>query len=215
MRHHAVIASSNPGKLIEIKRLLNPLGFDLSNQDELGLDPPPETGLTFIENALAKARAASRATGLPALADDSGLEVDALGGAPGVHSARFAGSQGNDQANIAKLLAELESRKTPDRRARFRCLIVYLPHAAHPAPLIADGTWEGLIGMQPCGTQGFGYDPIFYLPRHGCTAAELSAADKDRLSHRGQALRKLCALLRATTDPGRHATADTCRGISR
>ena len=173
----------------------------MSGQNELGLDPPPETALTFIENALAKARAASRATGLPALADDSGLEVDALGGAPGVHSARFAGHQGNDQANIAKLLAELGSQEPLGRRARFRCLAVYLPHADHPAPLIADGTWEGLIGTQACGTQGFGYDSIFYLPRYGCTAAELSAADKDRLSHRGQALGKLCALLTTAVSP--------------
>lgn len=193
-----VVATTNPGKLVEIARLLAPLGLDAVGQAALGIPPAPEPAPTFVENAIAKARAAAGASGLPAIADDSGLEVDALGGAPGVHSARYAGRHGDDAANIAKLLADLAARSdAADRRARFRCVAVYLPDAQHPAPLVAEGVWEGEIAAAPRGRGGFGYDPVFLLPERGLTAAELEPAEKDRLSHRAQAFAALSRMLAA------------------
>jgi len=186
-----VIATGNQGKLAELLRLLEPLGLEPIAQSEFGLEGVDENAPTFIENALAKARAASRAAGLPAIADDSGLEVDALNGEPGVHSARYAGEHGDDTANNRKLLAELQARPDASRSANFRCVAVYLRHPEDPAPLIGQGVWHGEIAKAPCGTGGFGYDPLFLLPDRGLTAAELGQELKNRLSHRGKALEAL------------------------
>lgn len=196
-----VIATANPGKLAELERLLAPLGLEIVSQGEIGLPAAAEDAPTFIENALHKARAAARATGLPALADDSGLEVDALDGAPGVHSARYAGAHGDDRANIERLLRELAARPAAPRRARFRCVAVYLRHAEHPAPLFAEGVWSGEITETPCGAGGFGYDPVFRPSDRDVTAAELAPAEKDRLSHRGQALASLARGLQQEYPP--------------
>jgi XTP/dITP diphosphohydrolase len=162
-------------------------------QAALGVEPAPETAATFVENALLKARHAARATGLPALADDSGLAVDALGGAPGVHSARYAGPRASDDANVAKLLQELEAVPPGRRHARFLCVLVALQHADDPAPLIATGEWRGEIATAASGAGGFGYDPVFVDPRLGRTAAALTAAEKNAVSHRGRALARLIA----------------------
>lgn len=197
MPEHVVFASGNPGKVREIGQMLADLELVVVPQSELGIASPPETAPTFVENALIKARYASRASGRAAIADDSGLEVDALGGAPGVHSARYAGAHADDAANVAKLLAALAAVPDAQRGARFRCVMVYLRHAEDPAPVIAQGTWEGRIGHEPRGRNGFGYDPVFVVPERGCTAAELAPAIKNRLSHRGQALRALVAALAA------------------
>jgi XTP/dITP diphosphohydrolase len=187
-----VLASSNAGKLAELRDLLGDAGIDLHAQSEFGVEDAEETGLTFVENALLKARHAAAATGLPALADDSGLCVDALGGAPGLYSARYAGGHGDSQANIAKLLDAI--RDVPDERrsARFVSVLALLRHADDPQPLIAEGVWEGRILHAPRGTGGFGYDPVFFDPSRGLGAAELDPALKNRVSHRGVAL----ALLR-------------------
>jgi XTP/dITP diphosphohydrolase len=163
-------------------------------QGELGIDGPPETGATFVENALLKARHAARISGLPAIADDSGLVVDALGGAPGVRSARFAGDDADDRANIRKLLEQLAA--PVDRAARFHCVLVALADPNDAAPLIACGTWSGRIAAAPRGAGGFGYDPVFFDPALNCTAAELDSATKNRVSHRGTALRALVELLK-------------------
>ncbi|MGH8428035.1 MAG: RdgB/HAM1 family non-canonical purine NTP pyrophosphatase [Gammaproteobacteria bacterium] len=195
-RRRVVVATTNPGKLAEITRLLAPLGLETVAQGALGIPPAAETAPTFVENAIAKARAAAQAVELPALADDSGLEVDALDGAPGVRSARYAGGHGNNAANIAKLLAALSERPGASRRARFRCVAVFLARAEDPAPLIAEGVWEGEIAAAPRGERGFGYDPVFYLPGRGLTAAELDPAEKDRLSHRAQAFEQLSQLMK-------------------
>jgi XTP/dITP diphosphohydrolase len=194
---HWVLATSNRGKVAELTALLAGAGLALrvTAQAELGVASPPETGLTFVENALLKARHAARLTGLPAIADDSGLAVAALGGAPGVHSARFAGEHADDQANIAKLLAELAAPAL-DRSARFHCVLVALEHADDPAPLLAMGSWAGRIAPAPQGAQGFGYDPVFYVPQLQRTAAELTAEEKNRLSHRAAALRQLVELVK-------------------
>lgn len=191
MPHEVILATSNPGKLREFQALLAPLGWMLICQDERDVIPSPEEGLTFIENALAKARAASAQTGLPALADDSGLVVDVLGGAPGVHSARYAGPAARDEENIACLLAALADRPAAARSAHFYCVIVYLRHAQDPAPLIGQGRWDGSILPAAQGTGGFGYDSVFWVPERGCSAAELDAMEKNRLSHRAQALNAL------------------------
>lgn len=191
MRRRILIASGNRGKIAEIARLLEPLPIELVPQAELGIPPAPEDAPSFAGNALAKARAAAHAGGLPALADDSGLEVDALGGAPGVHSARYAGTHGDDAANIEKLLAALAARPGASRRARFRCTAVFLPAPDHPAPLLAEGVWEGEIAAAPRGEGGFGYDPVFLLPERGLTAAELNPDEKNRLSHRARAFTEL------------------------
>lgn len=190
-----VLASSNPGKVREIRALLDPLGIEVLLQSALGIADAEEPHETFLENALAKARHASRAAGLPALADDSGLCVDALGGAPGVHSAYFAGREGDretrDARNNQKLLASLGNV----RNAHYRCVMVLVRSADDPQPLVAEGRWDGEIARTPLGVNGFGYDPYFYLPSLGRTAAELEPAHKNRVSHRGQALARLVALL--------------------
>lgn len=183
-----VLASGNAGKLAELRALLADDGFDLHAQSEFGVDDIAETGLTFVENALLKARHAARATGLPALADDSGLCVDALGGAPGLYSARYAGAHGDAQANIARLLGELADVADPRRTAHFHAVVVVLRHAEDPQPIIAEGRWQGFILRAPQGTRGFGYDPVFLDPEHGASAAELDPALKNRISHRGRAL---------------------------
>ncbi|MEX2577046.1 MAG: RdgB/HAM1 family non-canonical purine NTP pyrophosphatase [Halofilum sp. (in: g-proteobacteria)] len=185
-----VLASDNAGKQREFSALLADAGIELVTQGELGVDAAPETATTFIENALAKARHAAAHTGLPAIADDSGLEVDFLDGAPGVYSARFAGEPSDDAANNARLLRELEGVVPAQRSARYRAVLVYLRSAEDPAPLIAEGTWEGHIGDVTRGDGGFGYDPLFELP-DGRTAAELTGDEKNRISHRGQALEAL------------------------
>jgi XTP/dITP diphosphohydrolase len=189
MTQSLVLASNNRGKLAELSQLLSPLGFALTAQGELGIPEAEEPYLSFVENALAKARHASRLSGLPALADDSGICVPALGGAPGVKSARYACSPSSDAANNAKLLHELAAHS--DKSAYYYCVLVFVRHADDPQPVIADGRWLGEITSTPRGQGGFGYDPHFFLPGLGKTAAELDAHDKNRLSHRGQALRSL------------------------
>ena len=191
-----VLATSNRGKVSELLALLEESGvrLKLTAQTDLHVDAPAETGATFVENALLKARHAALATRLPAIADDSGLTVAALGGAPGVHSARFAGPSASDAANVSKLLESL--RESPDRSASFHCVLVALLRPDDPAPLIASGVWSGEITHAPRGTQGFGYDPVFLDPTLGRTAAELTSREKGQLSHRGIALRRLAELLK-------------------
>ena len=186
-----VLASGNAGKVREINQIVADLGFEVVPQTEFDVPEAEETGLTFVENAILKARNAARHTGLAAIADDSGIEVDALHGAPGIYSARYAGAGASDQANLDKLLDALEDVADGERTARFQCLMVYMEHAEDPTPLICQGTWEGRITRQPAGEGGFGYDPVFWVPDSGCTSAELPAEEKNRLSHRGQALRRL------------------------
>ena len=188
-----VLASSNRGKLVELQAILQQKGVQLLPQSEFSVSDADETGLSFVENALIKARHACLATGLPAIADDSGIEVDALRGEPGIYSARYAGSHGEkaDIDNNAKLLRELEGVAEMDRTARFQCVIAYMRHAKDPMPLICQGTWEGRILFREEGDNGFGYDPLFYVPSHGCASARLDAATKNSISHRGQALTQL------------------------
>jgi XTP/dITP diphosphohydrolase len=193
MSRDLVIASNNPGKLAEFSRLLGPLVYRVRTQSELGIGEAEEPHPTFIENALAKARHASRASGLPALADDSGICVPVLGGAPGVQSARYAGEPRSDDANNAKLVQALSSHT--DKSAYYYCVLVFVRHAEDPQPVIAEGRWQGELITKPRGEGGFGYDPHFLLPALGKTAAELSAEQKNELSHRGQALRALMAKL--------------------
>lgn len=196
-----VVASSNPGKLAEIRALLAPLAIEVVSQGELGIADAEEPHFTFLENALAKARHASAAAGLPALADDSGICVDALGGEPGVNSAYYAGTQGareeRDAKNNAKLLAALSAfARQPVKAAHYVCVMVLVRHARDPQPLVAEGIWRGEISAIARGANGFGYDPYFLLPGLGKTAAELEPAEKNRLSHRGRALAQLIARLR-------------------
>jgi XTP/dITP diphosphohydrolase len=188
-----VLASSNAGKLREFSELLAEQGFLLSRQSEFGIAPPPETGHTFLENALIKARNAARITGLPAIADDSGIEVDALNGAPGVHSARFAGEDASDEANLDKLLAALAGKSMRERGARYRCIIVYVAHAEDPHPLIGEGSWEGSIIDARRGDGGFGYDPSFVPTGDTRTVAEMPQQEKNQKSHRAQALNSFLA----------------------
>jgi XTP/dITP diphosphohydrolase len=192
-----VLASNNPGKVREINQLLAGAHIQVVPQREYGVSEVAETGLSFVENALIKARHASLHSGLAAIADDSGLEVDALEGAPGIYSARFAGPEASDQDNNAKLLAALGDLPDEARGARFQCVLVYLRHPRDPTPIICQGTWEGRILEAPHGDNGFGYDPLFFVPTHGCSSAELDPATKNQLSHRGQALRRLCEALAA------------------
>lgn len=189
MTRPLILASNNQGKLAEFAQLLTPLGFSLRTQSELGIAEAEEPHATFIENALAKARHAARESKLPALADDSGICVQALGGAPGVFSARYAGEPKSDAANNAKLVADLAAHA--DKSAYYYCALVYLRHADDPQPVIAEGRWEGEVIATPRGQGGFGYDAYFWLPALGKTAAELTAQEKNQLSHRGQALRML------------------------
>ncbi|MCP5141211.1 MAG: RdgB/HAM1 family non-canonical purine NTP pyrophosphatase [Gammaproteobacteria bacterium] len=190
-----VLASNNKGKVREFNQILADLHFEVIPQGELNVPEAEETGLTFVENAILKARNAAAITGLPAIADDSGLEVDALAGAPGIYSARYAGVGAGDEANLRKLLDDLRDVPEAERTARFRALIVFMRHANDPAPLIAQGAWEGRILFEPVGQNGFGYDPVFWVPGEGCSSAQLPPATKNRLSHRGQALKELVRLL--------------------
>lgn len=190
-----VLATGNAGKLREISALLAPRGFEIVSQAQLGIDGAEETGSTFEDNALLKARHAARAANLPALADDSGIEVDALGGRPGVHSARYAGPGATDADNITRLLAELGDLPADARRARFRCVIAYVRFADDPAPLFARGDWEGHIATTPAGAGGFGYDPVFIPDGQSTSAAGMSPSAKNAVSHRGQALAALLRLI--------------------
>ncbi len=193
-----VLASGNAGKLREIMESLDGLAIELVPQADFDVLAPAETGRSFVENAIIKARHAAEITRLPAIADDSGIEVDVLGGAPGIYSARYAGAGASDEDNRQLLLERVAAVEKP--RARFQCLMVYLCCAADATPLIAQGTWEGYLSKEARGDKGFGYDPIFYVPTHHCTAAELPAATKNRLSHRGQALRRLLDKLSLLVD---------------
>jgi XTP/dITP diphosphohydrolase len=186
-----VLASGNSGKLHELSAILDDLGYELHPQSEFDVSEVAETGTTFVENAIIKARHATAHTGLPALADDSGIEVDALDGAPGVYSARFSGPGADDAANNALLVEKLRDLPPMERSARYRAVIVLMRHAADPSPLICEGSWEGVIQLEPAGNGGFGYDPYFYLTDQECTSAQLTAAEKNRLSHRGKALAEL------------------------
>ncbi len=194
MPERIVLATGNKGKVKEFSELLADQHITVVPQSDFGVPDAEETGLTFVENAILKARNAARHTGLPAIADDSGLEVDHLNGAPGIYSARYAGD-GGSAANNAKLLRALSDVPTERRAARFQCVLVYLRHAEDPTPIICQGTWEGTILENPQGEAGFGYDPLFFVPDEGCSAAELPAERKNELSHRGQALRCLLASL--------------------
>lgn len=186
-----VLASSNQGKIRELSELLDAYNIEIIPQSYYQVEEITETGLTFVENAILKARNAAKITGLPAAGDDSGLVVDALNGAPGIFSARYAGPQANDQNNITKLLTDLKDVPIKERSARFICVIAFLRHVNDPFPIIGQGMWEGSILFEPVGEQGFGYDPVFYVPTHQCSAAELSLTEKNRLSHRAQAMQKL------------------------
>ncbi len=190
-----VLATGNPGKVREFNAVLADFHLEIVPQSALGVPEAAETGLTFVENAILKARNAARHTGLPALADDSGLAVDALDGAPGIYSARYAGHGASDRTNLDKLLAELLDVPEARRTARFQCVLALLHHPADPIPLICQGTWEGAITFAPRGANGFGYDPVFLVMDQGKTSAELEPAVKNRLSHRGQALAQLVRTL--------------------
>jgi XTP/dITP diphosphohydrolase len=186
-----VLATGNAGKLKELQQMLGDYGTEFITQKSLGISDAEETGLTFVENAIIKARHACAASGLPAIADDSGLEVDALHGEPGIYSARFAGLNATDSENNLKLLAHLEDVPDEQRSARFQCVIVFMRSPFDATPLICTGTWEGRILRTPSGVHGFGYDPLFYVPEHDCASAELEPAVKNLISHRGQALQSL------------------------
>ena len=190
-----VLATGNLGKVREINELLAGHDLKIKPQSDFQFPEAEETGLTFVENAIIKARNAARYSGLPAIADDSGLEVDALRGAPGIYSSRFAGVGASDWNNVEKLLADLAGLRDEQRNARFQCLMVYMRHADDPTPIICQGTWEGRILFTPRGNNGFGYDPVFFVPGENCSSAELMPEIKNRLSHRGQALRKLVTVL--------------------
>ncbi|HID98706.1 MAG TPA: RdgB/HAM1 family non-canonical purine NTP pyrophosphatase [Thiotrichaceae bacterium] len=190
-----VLASGNPGKLREFAQILSEFHLDVVPQSQFNVPDVPETGLSFVENALIKARNAAQYTSLPAMSDDSGIEIDALNGAPGIYSARFAGAEATDDDNNALLLEKLKGVPNEQRTARYHCVIVYMQHANDPMPLICQGTWEGRILHEPRGQNGFGYDPFFYVPTHHCAAAQLPPDVKNQLSHRGQALRALQAAL--------------------
>ena len=191
-----VLASNNKGKAREIGQLLADLNIEVVAQSEFNVPEIEETGLTFVENAILKARNAAHYTGLPALADDSGIEVDALNGAPGIYSARYAGVGASDEQNLQKLIREVNAKTGAPRSARFQCLMVLMRHEKDPTPLICQGTWEGQIIDTPQGDNGFGYDPIFYVPDEKCTSAQLPPERKNALSHRGKALKCLLAQLK-------------------
>ncbi len=195
MSRKIVLASNNPGKVREINQMLAGLHLSVVPQSDFEVTEAEETGLTFVENAILKARNATRFTQLAAIADDSGLEVDALYGAPGIYSARYAGKGAGDKANLLKLLDDLKNVPDEKRMARFQCAMVYLRHELDPTPIICLGTWEGRILHAPVGEHGFGYDPVFFVPTHNCSSAQLPPAVKNELSHRGQALRALVGAL--------------------
>ncbi|MFC0118020.1 XTP/dITP diphosphatase [Pseudoalteromonas xiamenensis] len=189
-----VLATGNQGKVKELASMLDAFNIEVLPQSTFNVPEVAETGTTFVENAIIKARHAAKITGLPAVADDSGLEVDALSGAPGVYSARFAGDDASDADNIAKLLQELGDNSS--RSARFWCVLVFMKHADDPTPVICQASWEGEISLTPNGNGGFGYDPVFYVPSLDCTAADLSKVQKNAISHRGQALKQLAEKLK-------------------
>ncbi|HBD11444.1 MAG TPA: non-canonical purine NTP pyrophosphatase [Porticoccaceae bacterium] len=191
MTSRFVLASGNDGKLEEFRQLLEGRDIHIVSQNQFNIQPVEETGLSFVENAIIKARHACRYAELPALADDSGLEVDFLNGAPGIYSARFAGEGADDTKNNRRLLELLQGVPAEQRSARFQCVLVYLRHPQDPTPIICQGTWEGRILTEPLGDQGFGYDPLFFIPELDCTAAELPAPEKNRLSHRARAMQEL------------------------
>lgn len=191
-----VIASGNTGKLREFQQLLASCGFEVLPQSDFNVSNADETGTTFVENAIIKARHACQQTGLPAIADDSGIEVDALHGRPGVYSARYSGDNANDQSNNQKLLAELNGVPTEKRTARYHAVLAFMRHAEDPTPILCHGTWEGIILTEPRGENGFGYDPLFFVPTHNCASAELDKAEKNRISHRGKAMAELLEKLK-------------------
>lgn len=194
--HKVVLASGNAGKVVELQKALESFHVTLIPQTQYGVESAEETGLTFIENAILKARHASKETGLPALADDSGLEVDALQGAPGIYSARYAGEDATDAQNNQKLLEMLDGIETEQRTARFHCVLVYVRHWQDPTPLICQASWDGVIKTELDGEGGFGYDPLFYIPNLNCTSAQLSKDEKNKISHRGQAIKQLHQIFR-------------------
>jgi XTP/dITP diphosphohydrolase len=196
MKKKWVLATGNQGKVKEMSELLNSFSIEVLPQSQFNVPDVPETGTTFVENAIIKARHASKLTGLPAIADDSGLEVDFLNGQPGIYSSRFAGENASDQDNIDKLLSKLEGINPEQRKARFQCVLVYMRHALDPTPIICQGTWEGSITESQQGNQGFGYDPLFWVDSEQSTSAQLSKQRKSELSHRGKALAQLVALLK-------------------
>ena len=202
MTQSIVLASGNPGKIREFTQLVTEFQFKIIPQTTLNVLEVEETGLSFVENAIIKARHAAQQTGLPAMSDDSGIEVDALAGAPGIYSARFAGIGATDECNLKLLVEKMQTVPDEQRTGRYHCVIVYMHHPNDPMPLICQGSWEGRILRESVGSNGFGYDPIFYVPTHHCSAAELSSEVKNQLSHRGQALRALHAALLAN----RHIT---------
>lgn len=201
MTQELVLATGNVGKVRELQAMLAPHGFNVRPQSEFECPEVPETGLTFVENALIKARHAARHTGLPAIADDSGLACDALNGAPGIYSARYAGAHATDAENLAHLLQAMAEVPASARSCRYVCVIAYLTRVDDPLPIIAQGIWEGSVTVRPRGSQGFGYDPIFYVASERCTAAELDPVRKQLLSHRGQALRDLLTRLPRLAEP--------------
>ncbi len=186
-----VLATGNKGKLAEFQQLLAGLDMTVVPQSDFQVPDAVENGLSFVENAIIKARHAARLTGLPAIADDSGLEVDLLNGAPGIYSARFSGENATDDKNNLRLLSLLQEIPEEQRTARFQCLLVYMRHPEDPTPLICQGTWEGKIAFNAQGENGFGYDPLFYIPELGCSSAQLDKDDKNRISHRGKAMAQL------------------------
>lgn len=190
-----VLATGNPGKLREMRAMLKHMPWEILPQSEFDCPDAIEDGLSFVENAIKKARHACAYTGLAAIADDSGLEVDILLGAPGIYSARYAGEAANDEENLHKLLIAMQNVPQQKRTARFRCVMVYMRHQKDPSPLICEGSWEGRISTGEQGENGFGYDPVFYVPTHNCSSAQLSAEQKNAISHRGQALRALAKKL--------------------
>ncbi len=192
-----VLASGNKGKLREFQDLLGGCGFEVVPQSEFFSENAEETGLTFVENAILKARYACAKTGLPALADDSGIEVDALNGRPGIYSARYAGDGANDEKNNQKLLLELNDIPVKQRTARYHAVLAFMRHAEDPTPILCHGVWEGVILSEPRGVGGFGYDPLFFVPTHNCASAELSKDEKNRISHRGKAMQELLQKLSA------------------
>lgn len=192
MDRRIVLATGNAGKLKEMKDIFSGVNVDIAAQSEFDVPEAIEDGLSFVENAIIKARNAAAFTGLAALSDDSGIEVDALNGEPGIHSARYAG---DDESNIQRLLRELDGVPDEKRTARFQCVMVYIRHANDPVPVITQGVWEGRILQAEQGKGGFGYDPVFFVPERDCSAAELSSEDKNSLSHRGKALRQMLEIL--------------------
>ena len=192
-----VLASGNKGKLNELQQMLGGLNFEVLPQSDFNVSSVPETGLTFVENSLIKARHAAKVTGLPAIADDSGLEVDALNGQPGIYSARYAGEDASDAENNAKLLEALKDVPAEKRTARFHSVLVYMRHENDPTPLICHGSWEGSILTEAAGEGGFGYDPLFWVPEKGCASAELTKEQKNAISHRAKAKDQLLVLMKA------------------